>query len=116
MTRTYAAKRLLEHGPLSFREFVEITGWPSRKCTRTLNCLMDAGIAQRDDFGAWSLNVDKTRVFLTRSAIRLLRQCPMRLREFVAFTDWPFSVAKRTFNWLAKTGRIRYSNGLWTLA
>ena len=48
MTRTYAAKRLLEHGPLSFREFVEITGWPSRKCTRTLDNLSQTGVARLD--------------------------------------------------------------------
>lgn len=46
MTRTYTAKRLLEHGPLSFREFVEITGWPSRKCTRTLDNLSQTGVAR----------------------------------------------------------------------
>ena len=27
MTRTYAAKRLLEHGPLTFPQFTEVTGW-----------------------------------------------------------------------------------------
>jgi predicted transcriptional regulator len=27
MTRTYTAKRLLEHGPLTWRELLEITGW-----------------------------------------------------------------------------------------
>lgn len=27
MTRPYAACMLLEHGQLTFREFVEITGW-----------------------------------------------------------------------------------------
>lgn len=27
MTRTYAARRLLEHGPLTTSEMVEITGW-----------------------------------------------------------------------------------------
>lgn len=30
MTRTYAAKRLLEHGPLDQRQFREITGWPKQ--------------------------------------------------------------------------------------
>lgn len=54
MTRTYAAKRLLEHGPLHFREFVEITGWPSRKCTRTLDNLNQTGVARLDN-GKWTL-------------------------------------------------------------
>lgn len=39
MTRTYAAKRLFEHGPLSFREFVEITGWTVKQCYATINNL-----------------------------------------------------------------------------
>lgn len=30
MTRPYALRRLLEHGPLTFREIVEITGWTWR--------------------------------------------------------------------------------------
>lgn len=28
MSRTYAARRLLEHGPLTLREIREITRWP----------------------------------------------------------------------------------------
>lgn len=31
MPKTYAAKRLLEHGPLSFAEMLEITGWKYRQ-------------------------------------------------------------------------------------
>jgi hypothetical protein len=27
MTRPYAARRLLAHGPLTLREFIDITGW-----------------------------------------------------------------------------------------
>lgn len=34
MTRTYAALRLLELGPLTFREFAEITGWPVKASRR----------------------------------------------------------------------------------
>jgi len=44
MTRTYAAKRLLEHGPLNFRELVEITGWPPRVCSTTLKNLKRRGV------------------------------------------------------------------------
>lgn len=36
MTRSYAARRLLEHGPLTHAEFVSITGWP---CKITSNVL-----------------------------------------------------------------------------
>lgn len=54
MTRTYIAKRLLEHGALNFREFVEITGWPSRKCTRTLDHMKQTGMARLDN-GKWTL-------------------------------------------------------------
>ncbi len=45
MTRTYAARRLLEHGPLNFRELVEITGWPPRSCSMTLKNLKRRGLA-----------------------------------------------------------------------
>lgn len=41
MTRTYAAKRLLEHGPLTLREFVTITGWPYSAAQRALEHLME---------------------------------------------------------------------------
>lgn len=41
MTRSHAARRLLQHGPLTFAEFADITGWPSRVCTRVLHRLTD---------------------------------------------------------------------------
>lgn len=41
MTRTYAARQLLALGPLSFREFMEITGWPFKTCRRVLSYLVD---------------------------------------------------------------------------
>lgn len=44
--RTYTAKRLLEHGPLTYREFKEITGWPENAVESTLKGLVDTGIAQ----------------------------------------------------------------------
>ena len=46
MTRTYAAKRLLEHGPLTFREFVQITGWPAKVAKNALFALVELGIAR----------------------------------------------------------------------
>jgi len=47
MPRTYAAKRLLEHGPLSMAQFKEITGWKPRQARRTLQSLVDTGVAHR---------------------------------------------------------------------
>jgi len=46
MTRTYAAKRLLELGPLSWPEFVQITGWPEKPAARTLDHLVNTGTAR----------------------------------------------------------------------
>lgn len=43
MTRTYAAKRLLEHGPLTFSQLVEITGWKSRQVESTIYAMVDQG-------------------------------------------------------------------------
>lgn len=37
MNRSYAALRLLEHGPLKFAEIMEITGW-SESCCRKVLC------------------------------------------------------------------------------
>ena len=45
MKRTYAAKRLLEHGPLSMGEFTEITGWKSTQCRRTMRQLVETNVA-----------------------------------------------------------------------
>lgn len=41
MTRTHAARQLLALGPLSFAEFVAITGWPIKACRRVLSYLVD---------------------------------------------------------------------------
>jgi len=41
MTRTHAARQLLAHGPLSFGQFAEITGWPAAACRRVLSYLVD---------------------------------------------------------------------------
>lgn len=41
MTRIHAARQLLALGPLSFGEFVEITGWPYKTCRHVLTKLVD---------------------------------------------------------------------------
>lgn len=48
MTRTYAAKRLLEHGPLTFGQFVEITGWNAAQVSSVLLALEKSGCLQID--------------------------------------------------------------------
>jgi predicted transcriptional regulator len=49
MTHTYAAKRLLEHGPLRLNEFVEITGWKKKSCQSALRRLVMYGIAEKSN-------------------------------------------------------------------
>jgi predicted transcriptional regulator len=41
MTRTYTAKRLLEHGPLTWRELLEITGWRESVLKGAIQNLID---------------------------------------------------------------------------
>lgn len=48
MTRTYALKRLLEHGPLTFAEMVQICGWAVSETGHALECLCKQGIAVID--------------------------------------------------------------------
>jgi hypothetical protein len=43
MTRTYAARRLLEHGPLTLREMIAITRWPVNAVKGALQNLAAAG-------------------------------------------------------------------------
>jgi DNA-binding transcriptional regulator GbsR (MarR family) len=43
MTRTYAAIRLLDHGPLTLAEFRAITGWGHRVCDSALRRLQAYG-------------------------------------------------------------------------
>lgn len=47
MTRTHAAKRLLEHGSLTLGEFREITGWKLRRCNNVLIRLRRQGSVRR---------------------------------------------------------------------
>ncbi len=46
MTRTYAARRLLEHGPLSMAQFKEITGWPAQQAYNTIKALLSSGTVE----------------------------------------------------------------------
>jgi predicted transcriptional regulator len=41
MTRTYTAKRLLEHGPLTWRELLVITGWRESVLKGAIQNLID---------------------------------------------------------------------------
>lgn len=41
MTRSHAARQLLAHGPLTFGQFADITGWPLNVCRRVLSYLVD---------------------------------------------------------------------------
>lgn len=41
MTRPYAARRLLEHGPLTFGDFRAITGWSASVADLVLRRLVD---------------------------------------------------------------------------
>lgn len=43
MTRTYATRRLLEHGPLTFGELVAITGWTQHSARAALANLQMTG-------------------------------------------------------------------------
>lgn len=41
MTKTYAARRLLALGPLTFREFYEITGWRYKQAQSVIERLLE---------------------------------------------------------------------------
>jgi len=43
MTRVYAARKLLEHGRLTPREFIAITGWPPSTAGKVLVRLVESG-------------------------------------------------------------------------
>lgn len=46
MTRTYAAKRLLEHGPLTMPELREITGWDIKAAWGAMEDLLKSGLVE----------------------------------------------------------------------
>lgn len=47
MTRTYALKRLLEHGPMTALEIHECTRWPTDTVRRALDELLVQGVVRR---------------------------------------------------------------------
>jgi len=56
MTKTYATIQLLRHGPLSMREFIEITGWTQKQARHALHHLIDnCGIVERVKRGVYGL-------------------------------------------------------------
>jgi predicted transcriptional regulator len=54
MTRTHALKKLLEHGPLTRREIIEITGWNPKQVHYTLAYLSNFGFIFKQE-KAWAL-------------------------------------------------------------
>jgi len=54
MTRSYVLKKLLEHGPLTRREILEITGWKVKQVHFTLAYLAQTGAIVKHG-KAWSL-------------------------------------------------------------
>lgn len=48
MTRAHAARMLLALGPLSFRDFHAITGWPREECRRVLTRLQQRRVIRSD--------------------------------------------------------------------
>lgn len=55
MTRVHAARQLLALGPLTPREFREITGWPGEVCRNTIRWLAATKRVRRCDGGRWGL-------------------------------------------------------------
>jgi DNA-binding MarR family transcriptional regulator len=47
VTRTYAVRRLLEHGPLTFAELLDITSWPQWGVEQALESLEKRGFVRR---------------------------------------------------------------------
>jgi DNA-binding IclR family transcriptional regulator len=54
MTRSYALKRLLEHGALKRAEIVEITGWTKENVHSVLQYLAEIEAIKREN-GKWKL-------------------------------------------------------------
>ncbi|HQS65417.1 MAG TPA: hypothetical protein PKV65_18900 [Acidovorax defluvii] len=61
MNKTYAAKRLLEHGPLTLNELVNITSWSRKQCCQTMHQLSHQGIVGSSRRGRYDLaeNIEK---------------------------------------------------------
>jgi hypothetical protein len=59
MTRTHCARQLLALGPLSFGEFVNVTGWPITSCRRVLSYLVDCRGEVSRNGGTYKLTDEK---------------------------------------------------------
>lgn len=55
MTRTYALKRLLEHGELSSKEIEEITFWTTKQVWATLQRLQKTAVVRKYPKMKWGL-------------------------------------------------------------
>ena len=55
MTRTYALKRLLEHGELTSKEMEIITGWTQRQVWATIQMLQKTKILRKYPKMKWGL-------------------------------------------------------------
>jgi hypothetical protein len=55
MTKTYALKRLLEHGELSAKQMIEITGWTHRQVWGCLQQLQKTQVVRRYPKMQWGL-------------------------------------------------------------
>ena len=55
MTRTYALKRLLEHGELSSKEIEEITCWTTKQVWATITALHKSDILRKYPKMKWGL-------------------------------------------------------------
>lgn len=55
MTRTHAAQQLLAHGPLTFSEFMAITGWTWAQCRKTIGSLQADGRIYSETRGVYAV-------------------------------------------------------------
>lgn len=55
MTKTYALKRLLEHGELTAKQILEITGWRHRQVWGALQQLQKTQVVRRYPKMQWGL-------------------------------------------------------------
>lgn len=55
MTRTYALKRLLEHGELSSKEIEEITRWTTKQVWATIQALQKTDTVRKYPKMKWGL-------------------------------------------------------------
>jgi hypothetical protein len=56
MTKTYALRRLLEHGPMTRKQITECTRWPLATVNGAIKSCIDASTIARADFDGkvWS--------------------------------------------------------------